>query len=1141
MFEATNGRPKSEDGFPKIGVYVCHCGINIAAKVEIQDVVAYAATLPFVAVAREYKFMCSDPGQDLIVRDLRDGTVNRVVVASCSPLMHEATFRRAMKSAETNPFYFQMANIREHVSWVTAEVSDATEKAKASVAAAVRRVALHEPLESKRVPVKRDVMVVGAGISGIHAALVLADSGKKVYLVEREPSIGGYMAKFDKTFPTLDCAACILTPKMTQVRSHPNIELLAYSEVESVEGFVGNFKARIRRKPRYVDASLCTGCGECATVCPVEVPSEFDEGLVDRKAIFRPFPQAIPNIFTIERKGAPPCQAGCPIHQNAQGYVTLVAKGKFKEAMDVILRENPLPSVCGRICTHPCMAACTRSQVDDPVNVPGIKRFVADQMLASGYGYSLRKPDKERPEKVAIVGSGPAGLMCAFELRQRGFQTVVFESLPVAGGMLAAGIPEFRLPRDVLDMEIGRLQEIGVDIRTGTAIGPEGITLEKLQSDFDAVFVAVGAHVERKLGIPGEDKQGVRGGIEFLRAINLPSTDAPTSTEQSLLSGQRIVVIGGGNSAIDAARTALRSGATEVCILYRRTRSEMPADPGEIDEAAEEGVRMEFLVAPIEVCGNGKVTGVKCQRMELGPLDDSGRPRPVPVPGSEFEVPCDGVISTIGQLPGLTGIAGEERLQTTRWSTIQADETTLETNLKGVFAGGDCVTGPDVVVNAMFAGKKAAETIARYIDKVDLRAEREHEGPFKPTFAVDVSGTQVKRQVELPKLEVGRRTKTAEVRVGYTEEMAVMEAKRCLDCGVCCDCQLCSTVCEAKAIDYHMKEEIREVEVGAILVTTGFKAFDARKIGRYGYGRYPDVYTSVEVERMVNASGPTSGQLRLRDGSSPRSVGIIHCVGSRDENTNRYCSKVCCMYSLKLAHLIKERTEAEVYNFYIDMRTGGKGYDEFYDKLLSEGVHFVRGRVAEVTDWATSPDEEGKLVIRAEDTLMGAVRRIPVDMVVLAVGLEPREDAQDVRRLFNISCSHEGFFLEKHPKLAPVSTFVDGVFIAGACQGPKDIPESVAQAAAAAAEAMSLIDRGSVETEPYVTYIDEMECKGCKTCIDACPFTAIWFDEAKKIAVVNEALCRGCGVCAIECPAHIPAPKQYQDRQILAEVAGALS
>ncbi|MCD6375786.1 MAG: FAD-dependent oxidoreductase, partial [Caldisericaceae bacterium] len=464
----------------------------------------------------------------------------------------------------------------------------------------------------------------------------------------------------------------------------------------------------------------------------------------------------------------------------------------------------------------------------------------------------------------------------------------------------------------------------------------------------------------------------------------------------------------------------------------------------------------------------------------------------------------------------------------------------LETNIPAVFAGGDCVTGPDVVVNAMFAGRKAAISIDRYLNNQDLSEGRELEGPFEPTFEVDTEGIPTKWRVEMPVIELERRRTFEEVHLGYTPEMAMQEAARCLACGICCDCQLCSTICEAKAIDYNQKDEIIEVEVGTIILATGFKTFDPRKIPTYGYGHYQNVFTSLEIERLINSAGPTGGEIILQNGQKPQSVGIIHCVGSRDVHHHAYCSRVCCMYSLKFAHLLHERLGAEVYNFYIDMRAFGKGYEEFYDRILKEGAHLIRGRVAEVTDVALDPSEKGKLIIRVEDTMVGMVRRIPVDMVILSVGLEAQPDADQIRRLFNISCSTEGFFLERHPKLAPVSTFTDGVFLAGACQGPKDIPDAVAQAGAAAAEALSLIDRGEVELEPNTAWINEEICSGCQTCVGLCPFTAISYDAEKHISVVNEVLCKGCGTCVAACPSGAARQHLFLDEEIFAEIEGVL-
>jgi heterodisulfide reductase subunit A len=648
-------------------VYVCHCGTNVSGIVGVQALAAYAGTLPGVAVAREYKYMCSDPGQELIRQDIRDHKLDRVVVAACSPHLHEKTFREAVSQAGLNPYFFHMVNLREHDAWVHADKHAATAKAKDLVRAAVQRVRRHVPLERRQVPINADALVVGGGIAGIDAALTLANAGKHVYLVEREPTIGGHMAQFDKTFPTLDCAACILTPKMTAVKSHRNITLWTYSEIQQVDGYVGNFEVKVRRKPRYVIEDLCVGCMECIQACvfkQAKVPDEFNLGLGKRKPIYIPFPQAVPPVVVID------------------------------------------PETCIEFKSGKCKKTC------------------------------------------------------------------------------------------------------------------------------------------------------------------------------------------------------------------------------------------------VEVCA------------------------------------------------------------------------------------------------------------------------------------------------------------------------------------------------ERHAIDFKQPEEIKSIKVGAIVLATGFEAFDVRRIPYYGYGIYPNVYTALEIERLVNASGPTGGEVALRDGRRPTAVGIVHCVGSRDHNTNRYCSRVCCMYSLKLAHLIKEKTGAEVYNFYIDMRAPGKAFEEFYNRVAEEGVVFVRGKAADVYP---AGDGDGRLIVQAEDTLLGMVRKIPVDMVVLSAGLEPRPDANDVRRLFNIGCSGDGFFLERHPKLAPVSTFADGIFMAGCCQGPKDIPDTVAQAGAAAAQTLALIDAGIVELEPNTAYVLEEDCSGCKTCLPLCPYQAVSFEEQLKKARINEVLCKGCGTCVAACPSGSIRQNLFEDDEIFEEIDGLLA
>ena len=354
-------------------------------------------------------------------------------------------------------------------------------------------------------------------------------------------------------------------------------------------------------------------------------------------------------------------------------------------------------------------------------------------------------------------------------------------------------------------------------------------------------------------------------------------------------------------------------------------------------------------------------------------------------------------------------------------------------------------------------------------------------------------------------------------------------------------CRACEKFCEAKAIDFEQKEKIAEVAVGCIIVTTGFDSFDPSVMAPYGYGKYDNVLTGMQFERMSNSSGPTSGKILLKDGSAPRSIAILHCIGSRDVNYHEYCSRVCCMYSLKFSHIVHEKVpDAEIYQMYIDMRCFGKGYEEFYARLQEEGVNFIRGRAGEITNLPENEEEKGKLVVLVEDTLVRRKRRIPVDMVVLSTALEPRTDAGDVARMFSISRSSDGFFLEKHPKLDPVATTTDGVFVAGCCQGPKDIPDTVAQASAAAARVLSMISRGDVEIESATSFVDENLCSGCKTCLGLCPYNAISFDEEKKVSVINEALCKGCGTCAAACPAGAIISRHFTTEQIMAQLEGVL-
>ncbi len=653
----------------RVGVYVCHCGTNIAATVDVAQVRDWAAANlkdSGVVVSRDYKFMCSSLGQELIEKDIKEQGLTRVVVAACSPHLHEGTFRGASKRAGLNPYLCELASIREQCSWIHSDKAIGTEKSKAIVSGAVERVLMNEPLEEIKVPIRPDTLVVGGGISGIQSALEIANAGFHVYLVEREPSIGGHMAQFDKTFPTLDCAACILTPRMVEAGRHPNITLLTYSEVVNVSGYVGNFNVTIKQKARYVKTDLCTGCGICQEKCPKKViDNVYEAGLGYRKAVYTPFAQAVPNFPVMDK-------------------------------------EN---------CTY------------------------------------------------------------------------------------------------------------------------------------------------------------------FLK------------------------------------------------------------------------------------------------------------------------------------------------------------------------------------------------------------------------------GT----------------------------------------------CKACEKFCPTGAIDFTQQDELMDVQVGNVILATGYDLFDARRVSNYGYGRLANVFTSIEFERMSNAAGPTSGNIVLRDGKSvPKSVGVIHCVGSRDKNYNNYCSVICCMQGLKFAHLVHERTGANVYNFYIDMRTAYKAYDEFYQRVLEEGTLFVRGKVAEVTDAARMPGEEGKLIIQVEDTLAGKQRRIPVDMVILSSGLQPRNDAKEVGKMFGISCSTDGWFTEKHPKLDPVSTMTEGIHIVGCSSGPKDIPSSVAQGAAASARVLDKILQKEVVLEPIKASVNKEMCSGCRICNGLCPFNAIAFIADDMVSEINPALCQGCGTCVAGCPAGAISGTGFSNEQIMAQIDGLL-
>ncbi|MEM2466746.1 MAG: CoB-CoM heterodisulfide reductase HdrA2 [Candidatus Bathyarchaeia archaeon] len=647
----------------RIGVFICHCGLNIAGVIDIKELVEFAKTIPDVVYVKDNRYTCADPGQEEIRKAIKEHRLNRVVVAACSPRMHEVTFRRTVSEAGLNPYLFEMANIREFSSWCHPSTpKEATEKAKDLIKMAVAKARLLMPLQTIEVPVTNKALVIGGGIAGMNAALDLAEMGFKVYLLEKSESIGGHMAQLDKTFPTLDCSICIEGPKMVDVGRHPNIEIISYADLLSVSGFIGNFKVRIRKNPRYVIAENCTGCGECKDVCPIEYPNEWDMGLGVRKAISVPFDQAVPLVYTINR-------------------------------------------------------------------------------------------------------------------------------------------------------------------------------------DY------------------------------------------------------------------------------------------------------------------------------------------------------------------------------------------------------------------------------------------------------------------------------------------------------------CIECYKCVDACGARqAINFDQKPEEIELEVGAIIVATGYDIYLPYDNQLYGYGRYTNVITSLEFERLILAAGPTGGKVvRASDGQKPHSVAFIQCVGSRDTNKYPYCSNFCCMYTLKHVVQLKEKykEDIEVYVFYMDMRTNFKGFEEFYQRARELGVNFIRGRVSHIFE-----DPKTKnLTIHAEDANLGMPIEVEAEMVVLATAAIPKKGTEDIARILNLTRGADGFFMESHPKLKPLDAPTDGIFLAGACQGPKDIPYSVSQGCGAAARAATVLSKKTWKIEPIIAVVDPSKCRNvttkCGICAERCPYGAIKAEE-KKPAQVITAMCHGCGTCVAECPADAIQQMHFTDAQILAQLRTAL-
>jgi heterodisulfide reductase subunit A2 len=896
---------------------------------------------------------------------------------------------------------------------------------------------------------------------------------------------------------------------------------------------------RVRRKARYIDEDKCTGCGSCAEACPVEVINTFDLGLSKRKAVYRHSAQAVPGAFAIQKQGIAPCRDACPTDQRAQGYIALIHQGRYADAYWAIRREHPFPSVCGRVCNHQCEDACSRGKYDEPVNIMGLKRFVADW----AYNHRTELPNlrdksivgtpfKHNPaptgKKIAIIGAGPAGLTAALDLVRLGHKVTVFDALPVAGGMMRVGIPPHRLPTEMLDWEIQQVIDEGVQLRLNTRVDDIPALIE---NDYDAALIATGAHQAKKIPIRNSNHPDNWLSLSVLRKACLG--------EKIDLSGRKVIVLGGGNVALDTARTVLRMGADEVRMACLEPRGEMPGFEWEIGVAEEEGIQMcpgrtfkEIVVK------DDKIVGVRCVEVKFYGFK-RGRPDVEEIPGTEQILPADLVVWAIGQGPDFSCLPPDGSINTRYPVGIQSDQHMM-TTMPGVFVAGDVHRGVTFfVVDAIGEGHKAARNIDRY-----LRGENGIPEP-RQMPVVNLSREDIEAKFEHG--EASRRARTpitsiplearvnnfCEVDLTMSEAEAQAEAERCLRCGICSECLECLAACERGAIDHDMQDSSLEFTVGTIILATGFKDFDPRQAPELGYDKLDNVITAMEFERLINSNGPTNGRVLMENGLPPESVALVHCVGSRDDRYHEYCSRACCMYSLKLAQLVNDYVDAEVHEIYRDMRTFGKDYEEFYNRTRAKGVNFYHGRVSQVERL------NGKLIVRWDEAFYNQPNHVEVDMVILATGFEPQPDSGKVAGTFGISRSNDGFFMERHPKLAPVETVNEGIYLAGACQSPKDIPDSVAQAGAAAAAALSLIDQGKIALDPAIAQVDSLRCKACGQCVEACPYGAISLQDGS--ITINGYICKGCGTCAGACPNKAMTIIHYDDRQLVSEMIGALS
>ena len=913
------------------------------------------------------------------------------------------------------------------------------------------------------------VLVVGGGIAGMQASLDLADQGFKVYLVEKDSAIGGKMAQLDKTFPTNDCAMCTISPKLVETGRHPNIHILTNSEVIDLTGQAGSFQARILRRPRYVDEDKCVACNDCVDVCPVVVPDLFNEKLIDRHAVFKAYPQAVPNAYAIQKAGVAPCRDACPAGQRAQGYIALIREGRWDDALRVIKMDNPFPGICGRICNHRCETACNRGKFDEPINIRALKRFVTDQVYQKPREPVDPVPILHPEKKVAVIGAGPCGLTAAQDIISQGYPVTVFEAMPVAGGMLRLGVPAYRLPTEIIEREVQDIIDLGVDLQLNHRIDDLD---ELFNRGYQAVLIAVGAHEGIRLPIPGSQLEGVLINTRFLRDVRLGRYNGESAGEAPSL-GDRVLVLGGGNVALDCARTAVRLGK-EVHLACLESREEMPAHDWEIDAAAQEGVVLHPGRSFERILGNGAggVGGMKMMRVEGFNFDESGGLHVDKVPDSGHILDCDTVIFSVGQRAGLAFIPDDAGVGITDQQTIAINPNTLAATREGVFAAGDSVSGTAFVIEAVESGHTVARSMIRYLEDQHLEPPRRPPLPVVELSEAEIQERaargeiQPQARVPMPELPVEERISSfAEVEGCYDEASARQEAARCLACGVCSECMSCVFACGKDAIDHDMVAQEDTLDVGAVILAPGYQTYHAELSEEFGFGRYPNVVTSLQYERMLSASGPTKGHIRRpSDGERPQRIAFLQCVGSRDQDHD-YCSAVCCMYAAKEAIMTIEHARAEDRGaveaepvhcqvFFMDTRAYSKGYEEYYRRAEEKyGVEYTRCRLSEVKENPLTGDLHLRYFTPYREDQ--SLKEEEFDLVVLSVGMEISPSVKDLGRQLGIQLDEYGFC---HTTLFdPLETTRPGIYAAGPFKEPKDIPETVMEASGAAANAARLL------------------------------------------------------------------------------------